>query len=105
MCRRYGALWAYDFESGRIQLHGTTSSYVRADMSPASLEIRFCPRCACVVAWRGLQLGVDGRRRLAVNVRLAAPELVAALQIDRFEGLVSFEDLPSDGRCVRDFWF
>lgn len=42
---------------------------------------------------------------MAVNVRLAPPESVAALPIDRFDGLVTFEDLPSDGRCVRDLWF
>ena len=47
----------------------------------------------------------QGRRRMAVNVRLAPPEAVADLPIDRFDGLDSFEDLPGDGRCVRDMWF
>jgi hypothetical protein len=48
----------------------------------------------------------DGRRRNAVNVRLAEePAAVAALPIDHFGGLVSFEDLPRDGRCVSDYWF
>jgi hypothetical protein len=41
---------------------------------------------------------------MAVNVRLAPPESVAHLPIDHFDGLESFEDLPADGRVVRDLW-
>ncbi|WP_426165768.1 GFA family protein [Sandarakinorhabdus sp. DWP1-3-1] len=105
LCRQYGALWAYDHEGGRIVLTGASSRYTRIGKSDPSLEIRFCPVCAAVIAWRGLRLEPDGRRRIAVNVRLAPPEAVADLAIDRFDGLDSFEDLPADGRCVRDLWF
>ena len=42
---------------------------------------------------------------MAVNIRLAPPEAVADLRIDHFDGLDSFDDLPGDGRCVRDVWF
>ena len=105
LCRRYGTLWAYDYDGERIHVHGDTASYVRADMPEPGLETIFCPTCACVVAWRGLSLEADGRRRCAVNVRLAPPDEVAGLSIDRFEGLVSFEDLPRDGRCVGDYLF
>ena len=105
LCRRYGALWAYDYEHERIRIAGTTSAYTRADNATPSLEIRFCPTCGCVVCWRGLSVEADGRRRIAVNVRLAPPEAVAELAIDRFDGLETFEDLPRDGRCVRDLWF
>jgi hypothetical protein len=104
VCRRYGALWAYDYEGGRIALHGPTRAYNRSKADP-SLEIHFCTACAGVVGWRGLRLQADGRRRLAVNLRLAEPELIADLPIDHFDGLDSFEDLVSDGRCVRDLWF
>ena len=41
---------------------------------------------------------------MAVNLRLAPPEAVAALPIDHFDGLDTFDDLPADGRCVRDLW-
>jgi hypothetical protein len=58
-----------------------------------------------MVYWLGLQPNAEGRRRIAVNLRLAEPETVASLPIDRFEGLVSFEDLPRAGRCVADYWF
>ncbi len=114
LCRRYGALWAYDYEAdgegrgdggGRIGLHGPTRAFTRRGSGTPSLEIRFCPTCACVLCWRGLQVGQDGRRRMAVNVRLAPPEAVAHLPIDHFDGLDTFDDLPRDGRCVRDLWF
>jgi hypothetical protein len=30
---------------------------------------------------------------------------VAGVVLDHFDGLETFEDLPRDGRCVRDVWF
>lgn len=105
LCRRYGALWAYDYEGGRIRVIGQTKTYARAGKQDAALEIHFCPSCACVLCWRGLGLEEDGRRRMAVNLRLAPPKAVADLPIDHFDGLDTFDDLPPDGRCVRDLWF
>jgi hypothetical protein len=105
LCRRYGALWIYDYEGERIDYAGLSAAYTREDRTDPAIEIHFCPRCGCVTCWRGLTPDSAGRRRMAVNVRLAAPELVAHLRIDRFDGLNSFEDLPPDGRCVADLWF
>ena len=105
LCRRYGTLWAYDYEGERVAVSGPTASYTRSGRDKSPLEILFCPACACVLAWRGLVLESDGRRRMAVNVRLAPPEAVEDLAIDHFDGLVPFTDLPSTGRCVRDLWF
>jgi len=104
LCRRYGALWAYDYENERIRVSGPVKAYVCAIDAP-SLEILFCPHCAGVVSWRGLEVDEAGRRRIAVNVRLAPPETVANLVIDHFDGLDSMDDLPRDGRCVKDMWF
>ncbi len=105
LCRRYGVLWAYDYENERIRIFGPSKTYTRADNPDPALEIRFCPTCACVLCWRGLKVQADGRRRIAVNIRLALPEAVADLPIDHFDGLDTFDDLPRDGRCVRDYWF
>jgi hypothetical protein len=58
-----------------------------------------------VVYWRSLKLDEDGRRRIAVNLRLTEPEPVAHLLIDHFDGLHAFDDLPRDGRTVADMWF
>ena len=60
---------------------------------------------AAVAYWRAVVPGEDGRRRIAVNLRLAAPEEVAAIVLEHFDGLVSFDDLGRDGRCVADMWF
>jgi len=100
-CRRYGVLWAYDFEGEGITVSGTTQSYARG----RALEFHFCPSCGCIAFWRGLQTDPQGRRRIAVNLRLAEPETVARIPIDRFDGLDSFDDLPRDGKCVADYWF
>jgi hypothetical protein len=105
LCRRYGALWAYDYEGERIRIFGETRAYTRIGVAAPALEIRFCPTCGCVLCWRGLRLDADGRRRIAVNLRLAPPEEVAHLAIDHFDGLETFDDLSGDGRCVRDVWF
>ena len=80
---------------------GPTRAYIRGD----SIEFHFCPQCGCVAYWRSIELSKEGRRRIAVNVRLSEPQTVAALQIDHFDGLERFEDLPRDGRCVGDYWF
>ena len=105
MCARYGALWAYDYENERIRLDGSTRMFTRRGKADPALEIHFCPTCGCVLSWRGLRIEADGRRRQAVNIRLAPVGAVAHLPIDHFDGAETFEDLPSDGRCVRDLWF
>ena len=99
--RRYGALWAYDYEGEGIRVSGPTRAYARGK----NLEFHFCPTCGCIAFWRGKALDEKGRRRIAVNLRLAEPEAVAAIPIDHFDGLVSFDDLPRDGRRVADMWF
>jgi hypothetical protein len=101
VCRRYGVLWIYDFEGEGIQVAGPTRAYIRGQ----SVEFHFCPDCGCVAFWRGRQATPEGRRRIAVNLRLTEPEAVAGIPIDHFDGLDRFEDLPRDGRCVKDLWF
>lgn len=101
VCRRYGVLWAYAYEGEGVQVSGPTKAYVRGK----SVEFHFCPSCGCTAYWRAQQPDEAGRRRIAVNLRLAEPETVAGVPIDHFDGLDTFEDLPRDGRCVRDYWF
>lgn len=71
-------------------------------MYPGRLAPTFAARCSSFI------FALPVARRLlgfAVNLRLAEPEAVANIPIQRFEGLKSFEDLPLDGRCVGDYWF
>ncbi len=100
-CRRYGALWAYGWEAEDVQFFGETRGYVRGD----SLGFHFCPACGCVAGWRGLQPNAEGRRRVAVNLRLTEPGPIADVPIRHFDGLDQWQELPPDGRCVRDMWF
>ena len=101
-CRRYGALWAYDFDGERIRVAGETKPYVRGKKV---LAFHFCPSCGCVAFWRAEMLDEQGRRHIAVNLRLAEPNAVADIPIEHFDGLDTFGPLPPDGRCVRDLWF
>ena len=102
VCRRYGALWIYDYEDGVITTSGQTKPFDRG----REIEFHFCPTCGCVTWWRGRRIEADGRRRLAVNLRLAdEPDAVMHIPIYHFDGLATFEDLPRDGKCVADMWF
>ena len=46
-----------------------------------------------------------GRRRIAVNLRLAEPDAVAAIPVKHFDGLHWTSDPVMDGRTVKDMWF
>lgn len=105
LCRRYGVLWAYDYEGERIKVSGPSAVYIRKGSEHPSLAIHFCRHCGCVTWWRGLKVNADGRRRIAVNVRLTEPGPIAHLPIDHFDGLDTFDDLPRDNRRVADLWF
>lgn len=89
------------YEGEGIKVSGKTQPYVRGK----AIEFHFCRICGCVAFWRAQQKDPEGRRRIAVNLRLAEPEAVAQIPIDHFDGLNAFEDLPRDGRCVADYWF
>ena len=102
VCRRYGALWAYDHEGEGIRVSGATRAYVRGD---ASLGFHFCLACGCIAYWRSREVNAEGRRRIAVNLRLTEPAPIAHLRVDHFDGLDTWDDLAPDGRCVRDLWF
>ena len=102
VCRRYGTLWAYDHEGEAIKVSGATRAYVHGDRT---LGFHFCETCGCVAFWRSLTRGKDGRRRIAVNLRLADPQAVAAIPVEHFDGLNSFDDLGQDGRTVGHMWF
>jgi hypothetical protein len=102
VCRRYGVLWAYDYEGERIQVSGTTQAYVWGDRE---IGFHFCAGCGCVAYWRAIEPRDDGRRRIAVNLRLAEPDAVAAIPVKHFDGLTWNSEPKLDGRCVADMWF
>ena len=101
LCRRYGALWAYGWEGEEIHLSGPTRAYRRG----TAIDFHFCETCACIVSWRTPEPGADGRRWIAVNLRLAESQDVADIPLEHFEGLETFKNLGQDGRRVKDLWF
>jgi hypothetical protein len=105
ICRRYGVLWAYDFDGQGIHVEDPDAALVAYSWGSPALSFNFCKICGNLVSWRGLKPMKDGRTRIAVNLRLAEPEDVADVPLRRFDGLHSFEDLPLDGRRVADVWF
>jgi hypothetical protein len=46
LCRRYGALWAYDYEGERISISGPSTSYTRVGKADPKLEILFVQNAA-----------------------------------------------------------
>jgi hypothetical protein len=105
LCRRIGGLWAYDYEGERITVSGPTAAYARTDMGEPALEMRFCPTCAAVVCWRGLRLDDKGRRRMAVNLRMADPAAVADVPVKHLDGLTTWTLVAREAGCVGEMWF
>lgn len=102
LCRRYGVLWAYDFEAEKIAVEGETRGYTRG---PGETAFHFCLTCGCVAYWRRVVLNDDGWRRMAVNLRLAEPADVGAIPLKHLDGLDRWEHVPRDTQCVADIWF
>lgn len=103
ICRRYGVLWAYGYIGADIQTTGKTSAYRRKD--GGAIDFHFCSVCGCVTHYIRTYKGDGGRYRAAVNVRLTEPAPISEIPIDCFDGHDSMEDLPRDGRLVKDVWF
>ena len=101
ICRRYGALWAYDYEGEKISMSGATQVYL---WGRKWLEFHFCSHCACIVYWRAVRPGKNGRRPVGFNLRLAEPATVKAIALIHHD-TETRDDLPRDGRCVADMWF
>jgi hypothetical protein len=101
LCRRYGVLWAYGYQDEGIRVSGPTHAYLRGERW---IEFHFCPSCGCVTHWRAAAPADDGRRRIAVNLRLAEPDAVGAIPMEHIDGLTTWSH-SRDGRCVSDMWF
>lgn len=88
VCRRYGALWAYG-TTDTIRLlcpPGATVPYVQGDRS---LAFHHCRTCGCVSHWAALD-SEGGTWRVAVNMRMADPAVLAGLRIRHFDGADSW---------------
>jgi hypothetical protein len=76
-----GALWIYA-KISQIEISGATDSYAYGDKS---LAFHRCCVCGCTTHWENLQPdGPDAS--MAVNLRLADPEVVASIPVRHFDG-------------------
>ena len=101
VCRKYAVLWAYGVDGETINVQGETRTYIRPEKN---IGFHFCLTCGCVTHWRDLEADENGRREIAVNLRLSEPEIIAAIPIRRFDGLVAWKDRPSRSERVEDLW-
>ena len=101
-CRRYGTLWAYDHEGERIRVSGPDPT-LRPRHRPG-VPLLPAPAAASPSGAAGRST-ITGAAASPSTFGSPHPAAVAAIPIDHFDGLVSFDDLPRDGRCVADMWF
>ena len=103
MKKHCGSLWAYGYIGHDIHTSEGTATYRRAD--GGAIGFHFCSHCGCLTHYIATTASEDGRHWTAVNLRMTEPGPIAKLPIDHFDGHDKFEDLPRDGRSVRDLWF
>lgn len=87
LCRRLGGLWAY-YEFGTVKLEGHpehTADYVWGDKTLRTVR---CAHCGCVTHWEPLVPEAGARH--GVNLNNFDPQLVAAVQVRRFDGAVTW---------------
>lgn len=86
ICRRLGALWIYA-PVDKISVSGPTRSYIQGDKL---LAFHSCEICGCTTHWENLQPELEDAPYMAVNLRLAAPEVVAKVRVRHFDGADSW---------------
>ena len=85
ICRRLGALWIYA-RLEQITVSGPTFGYTRGEKS---LAFHSCKTCGCTTHWENLKpVGPDAY--MAVNLRLAQPDVVATIPVRYFDGADSW---------------
>ncbi len=81
ICRKLGVLWIYAKISD-ITLTGPTISYAFGDKN---LAFHSCQICGVTTHWENLKPeGADAR--MAVNLLLADPEVIATVPVRHFDG-------------------
>lgn len=81
VCRRLGTLWIYA-KVGKITVTGATQAYAWGEKT---LAFHSCKVCGCTTHWENLNVA-DPDPYMAVNLRLAAPEVIASVPVRHFDG-------------------
>lgn len=80
ICRRYGALWAY-YPVAKVRVSGATTVYLRKH---GTIEFHHCAVCRCLSHWRAVDKSMV--RKMGVNARLMAPEVLRATRVVPLDG-------------------
>jgi len=83
ICRRLGALWIYS-TSANISLTGAGNSLAYAH-GDRNIAFHSCKTCGCTTHWKGLNAD-EPDAYMAVNLRLAEPEVIATVPVRHFDG-------------------
>jgi hypothetical protein len=81
ICRRLGVLWIYA-KIPKVTVTGPTNSYAHGEKS---LAFQSCKTCGCTTHWENLG-PTDEDARMAVNLRLADPDVIATVPVRHFDG-------------------
>ena len=82
-CRRLSALWIYS-DIANITIKAEPGATVRYMHGPKTIAFHTCNTCGSTAYWENLEDGINGK--MAVNLRLANPEVVNAIKVRKFDG-------------------
>ncbi|MBL1419378.1 MAG: GFA family protein [Alphaproteobacteria bacterium] len=88
ICSKLGTLWAHTLEKdAEITMpESATLAYKRKD---ASLAFHTCKTCGCTTHWWSVKRGED--ERMALNMALLDPKILAQYRIRHFDGADSWK--------------
>jgi len=91
VCRRLAALWAYA-DASEVRLYCGPHATIGYAWGDKTLAFHSCRTCGCITHWEPLRGNrqPDRSTRMAVNCRLADPQVVAPLRIRHFDGADSW---------------
>ncbi len=90
ICRRTRALWAF-YQEDAVRIDGDparTEDYIWGDRTLRTVR---CKCCGCVTHWKPLDS--KGNGRMGVNMANFEPDVVAPLEVRRFDGADTWEYL------------
>ncbi len=85
LCRRIGAVWAHvDIETVTLNAaHDATFPYIQG---AETFALHICRTCGNATHWEPLDAGTDEDAVMAVNLRMADPFVLQALDIRHLDG-------------------
>ena len=88
LCYSHGTRWAY-FAPEEVNVEGSTTSYLRADVTNPATDLRFCATCGCTTHWQATEAYIRHRGengRMGVNMRLFDEVLIEGVPVRLLDG-------------------